>query len=300
MLRKGIVASATFPGIRDDLRQFRQAVADVTAAGVFDGFEFYYAGTPAEEREIGALLERSGLYPSYLPGFEMKRDGLDLGAERWEDRRRAVDRCLGFVRTAYNTRARKMLILSGPRPAGPFDPEEYLARFSLSLEEILAYAEAQAGEYILEITLEFFNDTGEPWLAIGGARTVDRLLGMPCAAHTHLGVTFDTSHVAQLREDLREDYRLLAPRIRHIHLANCVIDDASDPLYGDRHPVFNLPGGVFRDRDMASFLSWTAQEPGFDRVDLCSVEIIPHPGMEPVECFRHAVASARAVFSALG
>ena len=295
MFNKGIVASAVFPDIQADIGKFMRVAERVSSSGLFNGFEFFFGGTPEEEAKVGGILDRTGLYGVYLPGAMMKRDGLDLGAEALETRTHALEMCKAYVDSAYRMRTRKMLILSGPRPAGGMDMDAYLERFAGTLGKLLEYAQSKSGDYSLEITLEFFNDKGEPYLAIGGAKTVLRLCGMLCGKYSNLGVTFDTSHVAQLREDLREDYRMLAPYVRHVHFANCVIDDPASSLYGDRHPVFGLAGGVFSGQDMADFLGWARGQAHFDQVDICSFEVISRDGMSQEDYYRSICESAREV-----
>ena len=295
---KGIVASATFPAIREDAVRFDRAVEEVAATGLFDGFVFCFEGNAAERRRIGAALARKGFYGVYLAAFEMKRDRTDLGAADPAERSAAVARCLEQVRVACETRARKILILSGPRPQGSFDLDAYLTRFAQSLEQLVIGARAWAGDDAPEVSIEFFNDRGEPWLAVGGADTVVRLfkrVDWPGLAG-RLGITFDTSHVAQLHEGLEEDYTLLSPFTRHLHLSNCVIDRPGHPLNGDRHPAFNHPDGVFPGADMAAFVQWVSKQSGADRIDVCSIEVIPHAGMDEQASFQRVCETARVVF----
>ena len=294
MFKKGIVASAVFPGIQSDIEQFMQVVEKVSASDLFDGFEFFFSGTPEEESRIGSALDQIGLYGVYLPGALMKRDGLDLGAEAMADRMDALEKCKAYVDSAYRMRTRKMLVLSGPCPAA-LDLDAYLQRFAGTMGLLLDYAQSLAGDYSLEITLEFFNDKGEPYLVIGGGQTVVRLCEALDGKYDNFGITFDTSHVAQLREDLREDYRLMAPYVRHVHFANCVVADPSSSLYGDRHPVFNLEGGVYSDQDMVEFLGWLRGQAHFAQVDILSYEIISRDGMSQEDYYRSICDSARAV-----
>lgn len=299
MFKKGIVLSAVFPDIKSDYGQLVQALGRIAASGLFSGVEFYFTGSDEEYRKIGGILQESHLYNVFLPGFEMKRDCLDLGSDSEAIRLHAIKKCREFVRTAYLMHARKMLILSGPKPADG-DIGAYLDRFICSLEAVLAYSKSQAAAYSLEVTLEFFNDVGEPWLAIGNVHAVQKICEPLCTRFDNFGITFDTSHVAQLRGDLAVYYAALAPYVHHLHLANCVTRDPLDPLFGDKHPVFNLAQGDFSDDDMADFVNHVKKGRYFEGIDICSYEIIPQGEMHSDASFQSLLASASCIWAKTG
>lgn len=93
-----------------------------------------------------------------------------------------------------------------------------------------------------EITLEFFNDEGEPELAVGKVPFVRKLYEQTQGCG--IGITFDTSHVAQMGTDVETSFASLAPWIRHLHLANSVSANRNNPLFGDKHPLFGGKGAA--------------------------------------------------------
>ena len=63
----------------------------------------------------------------------------------------------------------------------------------------------------------------------------------------------DLSHLVQLRETFDEHMDGIAPYIRHVHLATCVLEKDA-PAYGDQHPGFHFENSLVNEDMMAAFL----------------------------------------------
>jgi sugar phosphate isomerase/epimerase len=73
-------------------------------------------------------------------------------------------------------------------------------------------------------------------------------------------LTFDTSHILQLNEDLNETYCAVQDVIAHVHLSNCLLSDPSSLFYGDKHPPYGLEGSEIGIPELAGFFKtlWNA------------------------------------------
>jgi len=118
----------------------------------------------------------------------------------------------------------------------------------------------------------------------------------------NFGITFDLSHSFQLGEDPAESLALLGGRCRHVHLANCVIRDRTDPLFGDKHPHFGQRGGEVDGARLASFLDFLGRNgfPSGGASAVLGLEIISRPPEVPAETLRRAKADFDAALEQSG
>lgn len=292
-MKKGLVTSPFYPQSREDLSALLASLAQVAAEKQFEVVEFYYEGEPEDYPLIGRTLRDLRLESVFLAGFAMKRDQLDLGAASDSLRQKAIATCIRHIDYSYMCGAGKMLILSGPATNTGGDIDAYLDRFADSVRRLCKYAAAAQKERQLEIVLEFFNNRGEPYLAIGDLATICGLTQRLEDLNGQFGLTFDTSHVVQLDGDLYEYYRELRKFIRHVHFANCLTKEKDSPLFGDRHPPFNIEGGDLTDHDIYKFL----QAIDMDNTDICSFEIIPGEIYDIAYCEKSLDISFRTLFA---
>lgn len=274
MFNKGICINALYTNAIKDSVVLKQKIRKAAESKIFNCVEFYFEGLTKEYKEIGELIKQENLYAIYLAGFKMKNDCIDLGSLNNKDTLKAISQCKEFVDIAYFLNAKKMLILSGPKLDDSKELLESVDRFIESMEQVLNYAKQACSEYLLDVTLEFFNDKGEPYLNIGNIDIVEYVCEKLCAKFDNFCITFDTSHVKQLGGDIKSYYKRLKPYVRHVHLANCVTQNTDSEFYGDKHPLFNIKDGDFTDNDMISFLEFAKETGGSDIIEVCSYEVI--------------------------
>lgn len=265
-MKKGICLTAVYPQAMSHLELLTELFWKVKAEGIYECVEFYFEGTEEEEQRIRSVLEETGLSAVYLAGFPVKRDRISISDENEEVRRKAVERCLDYYVHAQRIGAEKMLILSGPVWEQE-NKEKLIARMRKSFLEL---AEASAGQKT-EITLEFFPSKREPFLAVGDTELVKEIYQ---GFENKIGITFDTSHVAQMQEDVLQSFQSLKPWIHHLHLANSMSADESHELYGDRHPLFSLENGDFSIEEIRDIYQRMQKEHLLQEVSICSMEII--------------------------
>ena len=214
-MKKGICLTAVYPQAMYDSGLLKELLEKTAVQGVFNCVEFYFEGKAGEEEEIRKLLEKRNLCSVFLAGFPMKRDGVDITSPDERVRRKSVEFCRRMYERCQGLGAGKMLIVSGPAWKEK-DGRALMGQACKSFEEI----GTGIGGNGPEITLEFFNDEGEPELAVGKVPFVRKLYEQTQGCG--IGITFDTSHVAQMGADVETSFAGLAPWIRHLHLANSV------------------------------------------------------------------------------
>ena len=99
-------------------------------------------------------------------------------------------------------------------------------------------------------------------------------------------MTFDTSHILQLQEDLPSTYRGVQDVIANIHLSNCLIKDKTSPFYGDKHPPYGLAGSEIGIPELTAFLKTLKDAGHFSRPfptgkPVLSLEVITPAGQTP-------------------
>lgn len=265
-MKKGICLTAVYPQAMSSADLMINLLRRIKEEGIYQCAEIYFEGNEEDEKRIRDVLAETGLSAVYLAGFPLKRDGISISDEDEDKRRKAVEVCLGYYESACRIGAEKMLILSGPRWESG-DREKLVRQMRRSLSEL---AEAANGRET-EITMEFFPSQREPFLAVGNTELVrDIYQGF----ENKIGITFDTSHVAQMKEDVLESFRVLKPWIHHLHLANSMSADQTHELYGDRHPLFTLENGDFSMEEIRKIYQRMQEEKLLQDVSVCSMEII--------------------------
>jgi sugar phosphate isomerase/epimerase len=285
-----LLRSAVLTGFFPDLTTHAEVATrgiELAAELGYDVIELYYDGPDAERVQQAA--RSSGLQVVFLAAYFMKPLKLDLGVGDPAERQSAVDRLRGLVDRAALFGADTLMVISGPEKDDPGERSASMARLGESLGEICLHA-GQAG---MGITLEYFNNSGEPYLLVGPTEVAARLAREVRKSAENFVLTYDLSHALQLGEDPVASLAGIADVCNHVHLANCVIRDPENPLYGDKHPPFGHPDGEV-DVDFVCRFVRQVGEAGYMR--RCAdplrlaVEVISRPGDEPEEVMTAATA----------
>jgi len=245
---KSFVLSAAFPGSKKGIDSIRQAL-DLLAPWGIDTIEYYNADVSPDR--IAALMY--GKRSVFLAGARQKMENLNPCSLDRNIREKAITglgECFHYARQAGSA---AVMLSSGVRPANEKDDAECLALLMDSLNRLHEL------EPDLPILLEPGDRDVEYRHLLGPtARAAEftfacRNQGIP------LGLIFDMSHAAQLGEVLEEAWNKARPVCDHVHFANCVLKKNS-PLYGDKHPFFDVPDGVYTHKDAQDFLALLKNE----------------------------------------
>lgn len=267
-MQLGICLTPIYPKAIKDCSLMLQLIEKIRGKGVFQCVEIYFEGTKREEQEIKNSLLGADLTAVYLGGLPIKRDGIDISAEREEKRKGSVLACKRHIDHALNMGCKKIVVASGPIWKENKNSERVIEQTRRSLEELDFYCSGSD----LQISLEPFPVKTPPYMAVGGKEIVKDIFKN--SNFQNIGITFDTSHFIQLEEDLEESFDSLRPWIHHLHLANCVMKDTSSALYGDQHPLFSQIGGELTLENIRKFYKKLEKEGSLKGIDICSLEII--------------------------
>jgi sugar phosphate isomerase/epimerase len=286
----GIVVPAFFREIR--LRKgpvaevMRRAVADP----FFQALEFSGAEDPAERKEIAGMVRGGGKGLVFSGGsycYANQNNLHDLDETR---RKAAVENVRAVIDEAAEYGCQVLYVMGMEAPA---DRQTGLQKFRASLAELSAHARRRNPARPLTLAVENFHIfLKEPFL-IGPTAATAGLLRDLRREHPNLGLTFDTSHVLQLGEDLPSTYRAVRDVIAHVHLSNCLLRDPASPFYGDKHPPYGIPGSEIGAPELAAFLRVLKRAGHFDRPfptgkPVLSLEVITPPNRNPEETLAEA------------
>lgn len=267
-MKHGVCLTALYPEAITDSGVLAGLIGKVRSPGLFQCVELYFEGSVEEEESIHRILSDAGLVSVYLGGLPIKRDGIDLSSGNESVRRKSVEKCQCHMDHAVRLGCSKIVVASGPHRKEAGCQAQIAECMRRSLSELDRYA-AGSG---LQICLEPFPVKTEPYLAVGESTLVYEIFRD--SLFRNVGITFDTSHFTQLGEDIEESFHLLKPWISHVHLANCVMEDKTSPLYGDKHPLFSQEGGSLSIDTVRDYYHRLERQGMLNRVEICSVEII--------------------------
>lgn len=268
-MKKGICLTAVFPEAMFDKDKLIQAIQLTAQTNFYDGVEYYFDGSEADCKEIRDTIKELGLYSVFLAGYLMKSEKTDISSRDEAVRKSSVTFSKELIKRAICLGADKVLVLSGPVWADE-DREQVIQQ---SVKSIRKLSDARNYETAVpEISLEFFNDQGEPYLALGDFETIKLLCEELTGAN--FGITYDLSHAAQLGWNIRSTFVELLPWIHHIHIANSVSRVKDSPLYGDKHPLFGVKDEDLSLVEVQGLLQEFRQNGDYENVSICSMEMI--------------------------
>lgn len=304
MMKKGVCLTAIFPEAMFDKSKLFEALEKVAATNLYNGVEYYFEGTDADYKAVRDKVKELGFYSVFLAGYPMKMEKIDISAKDEKVREKSVVSVQGLIKRAMRLGCDKVLILSGP-VWEEFNQELLVEQFIKSIREItdeqgykvvpeISGEKNSTKSYettMPEISLEFFNTTGEPYLAIGELETIKMLCDK--LSNVNFGITYDFSHAAQLRFDIEATFKELLPWIHHVHIANSVSKIESSPLYGDKHPLFGVADEDLSLSEVYGFMRGFQKREYFKDVAICSMEMISRDDHSPDWYFEQTLKQAK-------
>ncbi len=285
LFQLGLVASAFFPNIRERKGPVLEVVNRVATDPFFQALEFSGAESPEVQKELAAVFRSSGKSLVFSGGtycYLGQNNLHDLDEDR---RQKAVTQVERIIDEAIGYGCRILYVMGFEAP-----PEQLknkaVENFARSLTSLAEYARKKNSSFPLTISVENFHILRVTPFLIGPTREFAHLLRGIRRQNPNVGLTFDTSHILQLKEDLATTYVEVQDVIAHIHLSNCVIQDPSSPFYGDKHPPYGFAGSEIGIDQMAAFLKLLKDSGHFSRPfptgkPVLSLEVITPPGQTP-------------------
>ena len=240
-MERSMVLTPLIPAAEKDIAWFEKGVAAFADCGI-RVVEYYTAAEQIPAYQC--VLNKYDMKGIYLHAVQQKRENINLSALEESERQRAEDTAVHTARLCAEAGVYAMLITSGRRPGNAQMLPAAKESLCRSLRSLSAGAE-------LPLLLEPGDTEVHSCQTIGHTdETVEllRMLDLP-----NLTLTMDSSHIAQLGENVDEALRMAAPWCSHVHLANCVLK-AGHPLYGDQHPFFIQEDSVFSPEDLHAIM----------------------------------------------
>ena len=249
-MNKSIILPAFFKGSTSNADLFIEAINIVKKYNI-SIVEFFYDSN--EKERIKAILKENSLKTIYLGAIAAKTNKLNLSSLDENVRKASINELKKCISDAYFYGAGNILINSGPRPKNADELTIAYNALKKSIMELLQYIEEIKKDYIMNITLEPGDINIDYCELIGGTDLAIRLVQDIQKEYLNFGLTLDLSHLKQLNENPIESIEKAYNYCHHIHFANCVINDKTSNLYGDKHPEFGTNDGDISYKDLLNF-----------------------------------------------
>lgn len=242
---------------------------------------------------VRSVLDAAGASVICLGGLPLLRAGLSLSGAG-DDRARAVAFACQLVDNADAFGATALLVTSG-RDVDETQRRAARDRLTDSLLRVCDYALTRGRT--LRVRLEPTDRDLRHRQLIGPTLEALEIADVISSRVDNFELNLDLSHLLQLGEDPLDELRGAARHCHHVHLANCVLNDPTSPLFGERHPPFGYPGSVVGVHQLATVLRALSTEGYFAAPELSTIglEVVPPDGTEPwsvLERARHDLRCA--------
>jgi sugar phosphate isomerase/epimerase len=284
-LQLGLVVPAFFPEVRERKGPVLEISRKLAADPFFQALEFSGAEDPVVQRELAKTVRAAGKSLIFSGGTYCYLGQNNLHDLDEREREKAVRNVEKIIDEATGYGCRVLYVMGFEAPA-PQERSRAAQKFAQSLTELAEVARKKNPSSPLTISVENFYILRETPFLIGPTLEFAQMLRDLRRQTPNLGLTFDTSHILQLKEDLPSTYKQVQDVIAHIHLSNCLISDRSSPFYGDKHPPYGLPGSEIGIPELAAFLKALKDAGHFSRTfptgkPVLSLEVITPAGQTP-------------------
>ena len=246
MINRSIVLSAIVKDSATDPSVLSDSLSILEKTKV-DTIELYF---PFDKtKEMKSVIDDHGIrrivYP--IAGVQ-KMEGFSLCDLNERNRMDAVSLVLRALETANEIGAQKVLITTG-RDTDECNRPKAMEQFMRSMERLLSETEN------IEVVLETGDRTVDARQLLGPTDLSMQVAEEIRRKYKNFYLTLDTSHIAQLGEDVEDSIKKALYLSNHVHLASCILIPGH-PLYGDKHPFFSHPDGVLCDERLHKIYSY--------------------------------------------
>ena len=288
----GLVVSAFFRAVRRRQGPVAELIQRFMADSFFQAIELSGADDPAVQLEIRRITQSGGKSLVFAGASYCNINQLNLHDLDEEKRRQAVRSLRPVIDEAIDYGCQIFYVMGSKAPA-PERADEGRKQFVRSMTELCDYARQKNPSSPLTLSVGNFPALQDSPFLIGPTREVAELLRTVRSNSPNIGLTFDTSHILQLQENLLGTYSAVRDVIAHIHLSNCLIRDPSSPFYGDKHPPYGLAGSEIGVSEIVQFLKGLRDAGHFDQTfptgkPVLSMEVITPDGRNPEKTLEEA------------
>lgn len=228
-----------------------ETLAEIANDEYFTLVEVTWMKDPEVRQKAKEMLAQAGMAVAFGAQPALLTQKLNLNAEDDAERKKAVDQIIACVDEAYFHNARGVAFLAGKDP-GAAGRDKAKGLLMASVKQICKYA---ASKGTMPVLMETFDrlDFGKNAVLGPTQESVD-FAAEVAKECPNFGLMLDLSHLPLLGETSKQMLTAGKPYLKHIHIGNCVMKDASHPAYGDEHPRFGIPGGENGVDELAEFL----------------------------------------------
>lgn len=292
-MQVGIVHFMAYP-LATSSEDYLLTLSSIIEDDFFNAIEIKSAPDEETGEKVRRLLESSGMIVGFSGHPVLIRNQANLNSLDQEERQRAVDLLKGNIDEAYMYGAKNLAFLSGKDP-GPEHREQAVGYLIESIQEVCKYARSKGD---LEILLESFDHQTDFQCLIGPSDLAVEVAQEVRKVDPLFGLMIDLSHLPMLGESSKKALTTTKDYLKHAHIGNCLIKDANDPLYGDKHPRFGYPGSEIDIPELTEYLR-TLLDIGYLVEGKCrtlSFEIKPAPGESSKAIIAQAKRKLRAAW----
>jgi sugar phosphate isomerase/epimerase len=255
-MQVGLVHFMMYPEAMQGNDDVLASIERVAADPFFEVLEITRINNPEVRQQVRDVADVARLELGFgaQPGVLMNK--LNTAALDEAARQAAVADVKASIDQAYEHGCRLLAMIDGLESwPGEAHKARALDQVTRSLDELCAYAEQRAKNYLLTVSLETFDRSIEKKSLLGPTRDAVDVARRVRERHDNFGLTIDLSHLPLLRETPRQALTLAKDYLVHTHIGNCQMRDPSLPSYGDKHPRFGAPGTENDSDDLAEFLT---------------------------------------------
>ncbi|WP_240627263.1 sugar phosphate isomerase/epimerase family protein [Thermoflavimicrobium daqui] len=277
----GIVHFMAFPETIAGDGPIVETVKKIATDDFFSSIEITRINDQNQRQIVTQMLDSAGFKRGFGAQPILLSHRADLNSFDQEKRQQAISLIKNAIDQAYEVKAEKLGLLSGPKPET--NEEKALELLSDSLKEICRYAKSKGD---LVISLETFDDDTDKKCLIGPNRLAVEVAKEVRKVDPTFGLMLDLSHLPMQRESSRDALYTARDYINHAHIGNCYINNPSDPAYGDQHPRFGYPGSECDTEELTEYLKILLEigyiEEGSDNVVAFEVKPVGNESSEVI------------------
>jgi sugar phosphate isomerase/epimerase len=251
----GIVHFMIYPSVMGGEGPMVETARQIAADDFFNVLEITKAKDPVAKAALKNLFEVSGLIPGMAGQPSLLMNKLNLADLDEDGRKAAVNNVKETIDYGYYYGSRITAILDGPGSyPGPDKKQRAIERLIVSLKQLCEYAEDQADDYLMYVSLETFDQAVDKKSLIGPSADAALVAEEVKKDHPNFGLTIDLSHLPVLGESSAYSLQTVKDHLIHAHVGNAAFKDRSHPAFGDNHPRFDCYGGENGVAELTEFL----------------------------------------------
>ncbi len=278
-MKVGTIHHVSYPATGTDELQKLSTLKKLLCDEYFDAIEVGHFSDPFIRLQAVNMIRTAHLEEIAYGGQGITLSaGLNVNDLDEDKRMLAVQALKEGIDEAYEFGASYFAFLAGRFRIETL--EQSFQALVASIRELCTYAKDKGN---LGLEIEVFDHDIEKRSLIGPVGRVKRLAETICPEFDNFSIQIDSSHIPLLHETIDESVLPIKKYLRHVHMGNAVMRDASFPSYGDNHPRFGFPESENDTKELAEYLQ-TLLNIGFLNTatrPLVSFEVKPQIGEDP-------------------